>query len=323
MLILSIIVPIYKVEPFLRKCIDSLLNQDLKAEEYEIILVDDGSPDNCGKIADEYAAKFSHIRVIHQENGGLSAARNAGIDAAKGKYIQFVDSDDYLEPNVLGKLVNRVQSDCLDVLRFNYQNVDEGYKVYKPNKESRPFMDYSESICKGVLFLNERLGYACYAVQFLIRTSLIKDCLFKEHILFEDTQWTPRILRKASRVSSTPDICYNYLSRTGSITKADDIDKSKQLVESKISLIEDLQEQMSTCIDNRWYKGMISGTVISIIGLLSGKLYKDRHIYLKRLRDFYVYPIVNYHLSKTGVRKARLINFSPNLTCFLLHLKTK
>lgn len=320
-MLLSIVVPIYKVEPFLRKCIDSLLNQDLIAEEYEIILVDDGSPDNCGLIADEYAAKFNNIRVIHQENRGLSSARNSGVKAARGEYIQFVDSDDYLEPNVLGKLITRVQSDNLDVLRFNYQNVNEEYVVFEPNKESRPFMDYSESICNGEVFLNERLGYACYAVQFVINSNLIKECLFKEHILFEDTQWTPLMLRKANRVSSTPDICYNYLSRTGSITKAEDIDKLKHLVESKISLIEDLRRQMLTCRDNRWYKGMISGTIISIIGLLSGKIYKDRHIYLKRLRNLDLYPLVNYHLSKTGVRKARLINFSPNLMCIFLHLK--
>ena len=322
-MLLSIIVPIYKVEQYLRKCVDSLLDQDLGTDEYEIILVDDGSPDNCGIIADEYAAKFSNIRVIHQENGGLSAARNAGIVSAKGEYIQFVDSDDYLDSNVLGKLINRVQRDNLDVLRFNYQNVNEEYVVFEPNKESRPYMDYSKSICSGLEFLNERLGYACYAWQFISRTCLLKECYFKDQILFEDAQWAPRMLRNASNVSSMPDICYNYLSRTGSITKADDIDKQQQLVESKISLIEDLQEQMVSCLDNRWYEGMISGTVISILGLLSGKIYKDRHIYLKHLKDLNVYPLVNYHLSKTGVCKAHFINFSPNLTCFLLHLKTK
>lgn len=321
--LLSVVVPMYNVEKYLCKCIDSLLDQDLPKEQYEIILIDDGSPDKCGQIADDYATTHSTIKVIHQENGGLSSARNRGIQIATGKYIQFVDSDDYLEPNVLGHLLTRIQRDNLDVLRFNYQNVNEEYVVFEPNKESRPYMDYSESICSGLEFLNERLGYACYAWQFISRTCLLKECLFKNQILFEDTQWTPKMLRKTSRVSSTADICYNYLSRTGSITKADDIDKQKILVESKISLIEDLQGQMVSCFDNRWYKGMISGTVISIIGLLAGKLFKDRHIYLKHMRNLDIYPLVNYQLSKTGVRKARLINFSPNLTCFLLHLKTK
>lgn len=130
-MLLSIIVPIYKVEPYLRKCVDSLLVQDLSPEEYEIILVDDGSPDDCGKIADEYAARFSNVRGIHQENGGLSVARNTGIMTAQGKYIQFVDSDDYLEPDVLGSLVGRAERDDLDVLRFNYRNVNERYEEYE------------------------------------------------------------------------------------------------------------------------------------------------------------------------------------------------
>lgn len=321
MLLLSIIVPIYKVDPYLRKCVDSLLVQDLSPEEYEIILVDDGSPDDCGKIADEYAAKFGNVRAIHQENGGLSVARNTGIMAAQGKYIQFVDSDDYLEPNVLGALVERAERDNLDVLRFNYRNVNEKYEEYEPNKESRPYMDYSESISTGIDFLNERLGYACYAVQFLIRTSIVKKCLFKEHILFEDTQWTPRMLRNARRVSSTPDVIYNYLSRGGSITKADGISKQRKIVESKLSLIEDLKSQMLTCPDNRWYKGTISGTVISILGLLSERLYKERRTFLNKLFMLDVLPLSTYQMTKTGTRKARLINISPRIACFLLHLK--
>lgn len=91
---ISIIVPVYKVEPYLRKCLDSILAQTFT--NFEVILVDDGSPDNSGKICDEYAIKDSRVRVIHKENGGLSSARNAGIDIAQGKYLGFVDSDDYI-----------------------------------------------------------------------------------------------------------------------------------------------------------------------------------------------------------------------------------
>ena len=94
----SIIVPVYKVEKYLRKCIDSIINQTLK--DIEIILVDDGSPDNCGKICDEYAAKDTRIKVIHKENGGLSSARNAGMEVAEGEYIGFVDSDDWIESDM-------------------------------------------------------------------------------------------------------------------------------------------------------------------------------------------------------------------------------
>ena len=134
---LSIIVPIYNVAAYLKKCVDSLLKQNI--DNYEIILVDDGSTDDSGAIADEIVrdamgngqwlidkesnrqspiANSPTLRVIHQLNAGLSAARNTGIATAQGKYILFVDSDDYLQPNVLGALMEQVEHDNLDVLRF-------------------------------------------------------------------------------------------------------------------------------------------------------------------------------------------------------------
>ena len=109
---ISVIVPVYKVEKFLGTCIESILRQSFA--DFELILVDDGSPDNCGQICDEYAAKDSRIRVIHQKNQGLSCARNTGIDAAKGRYICFVDSDDYVAPDyckVLYQLLSESDAD--------------------------------------------------------------------------------------------------------------------------------------------------------------------------------------------------------------------
>lgn len=101
---ISVIVPVYKVEEYLEECIESLVNQTMK--EIEIILVDDGSPDHCGAICDQYAQKYSNITVIHQKNGGLSCARNQGLSIAKGEYISFVDSDDYVKENMLETLYN-------------------------------------------------------------------------------------------------------------------------------------------------------------------------------------------------------------------------
>ena len=95
---LSVIVPIYKAEKYIRKCIDSILTQSFR--DYELILVDDGSPDNCGVICDEYAAKDDRIKVIHKRNGGVSEARNVGLDIAGGAYISFIDPDDWVEPDL-------------------------------------------------------------------------------------------------------------------------------------------------------------------------------------------------------------------------------
>ena len=104
---LTVVIPVYNVEKYLSKCIESILNQTLPVDE--IILVDDGSKDRSGEIADEYAAKYNNIKVIHQENGGLSAARNTGIDAATKEYIAFVDSDDYIDSVMYENLINKLQ----------------------------------------------------------------------------------------------------------------------------------------------------------------------------------------------------------------------
>ena len=105
--LISVVVPIYNVENYIKKCVDSILSQTYK--NLEIILVDDGSPDNCPQICDEYAQKDNRIKVIHKENGGLSDARNAGIDISKGKFITFIDSDDYIEKDYVEVLYNSIK----------------------------------------------------------------------------------------------------------------------------------------------------------------------------------------------------------------------
>ena len=136
--LISIIIPVYKVEKYLEKCINSIIGQTYT--NLQIILVDDGSPDNSGKICDKYAKKDSRVEVIHKSNGGLSEARNSGIERAKGKYIGFVDSDDYIKEDmyeVLYNLITRFQADVsicnlYDVVgdEKNIRNINEGIKEY-------------------------------------------------------------------------------------------------------------------------------------------------------------------------------------------------
>lgn len=339
MIKLSIIVPIYGVEQYLRKCVDSLLNQDYV--DYEIILVDDGSPDSCPQICDEYASRSSVypltpspvIRVVHRENGGLSAARNSGIEVAQGEYIMFVDSDDYIEPNVLGGLLAQVKRDNLDVLRYRLQYVNPQYEVYNPYK-SDPFKgnDYSEVPTDGVSFLNSRFSTACYAWAFILRRDLIytsnfkhqtsvNNVLFTEGIYFEDTDWTPRMLCKAKRIASSNTVVYNYLQREGSITNAVNRSKQKKVLDDKVHLIATLQQQ---AIDlqksgryDHWYRDMISDTVVSIIGMLSVEFYAEKDAYMEQLKLLNIYPLAPKTL------KARLINLSPRFAVELLHLKNR
>lgn len=320
-MLLSIIVPIYNVERYLRKCVDSLLSQNLSTEEYEIILVDDGSPDRCGVICDEYASKHGNIRVIHKENDGLSAARNSGIGVARGKYIQFVDSDDYLESNVLRTLVEKMEADNLDVVRFNYRNVNEEYVEIHPNKDPQRFVDFSGEVCDGLTFLNERLGPACYVVQFMLKTELVMSVpLFKEGIRFEDVEWTPRVLAASSRVASENIIVYNYLIRQGSITNAITKERKRKIIDDKILLIELMKAQMADKIDRRWYEGIIAGMVISIFGTIATDFFDERRKFIKKLEELAVFPLSDYQLNRGALRKRKLINLSPEMYCLLNRL---
>ena len=124
---ISVIVPVYRVEKYLPACIDSILNQTFT--DFELILVDDGSPDRCPEICDETAKRDARVRVIHQANQGLSAARNAGIEAARGAWLSFVDSDDYIAPHFCEKLYQTAQRTNADCVMCSVQNVDESGKL--------------------------------------------------------------------------------------------------------------------------------------------------------------------------------------------------
>jgi len=115
---ISVIVPVYKVEPYLRRCVDSILNQTYT--DFELILVDDGSPDGCPALCDEYAVKDSRIRVIHKSNGGVSSARNAGLEVAQGEYITFVDSDDYIRPHLLNRVYQQAVETGMEMVSFSF-----------------------------------------------------------------------------------------------------------------------------------------------------------------------------------------------------------
>ena len=351
---LSFIVPVYNVAPYLRKCVDSLIAQDY--DDYEIILVDDGSTDNSSQICDEYASpssvhSFTHsveVIVIHQQNGGLSAARNAGIAAARGNYFCFVDSDDYWQPNVLGGLMAQVECDNLDVLRFDYQNVRiaEGqesrvksqelkYEVFEPNKTPR-HIDRKNEIVDGETYLNTRMGYACYAWQFILRRDIIlnlkseiinhkseiDDCLFTPGLHFEDVDWLPRMMLRAKRVNSTQTIVYNYFIRQGSITKTQgDKGKIRKNLEDRMKIIETYSAYLKQYPSCSWHKNMQSNMVAGVLTTVAQEFYAERMEYIGRLQALNVFPLSLADQGKSYIRKARLINLSPRLTIELLHLK--
>ena len=315
-MILSIVVPVFNVKQYLPKCLASLLDQGLNKDEYEIILVDDGSTDGGGQICDEFALKEGNVKVMHQKNQGLSVARNVGTQVAEGKYIQYVDSDDYLHSDVLKGLVSLMEEHSLDVLRYGFRRVSERGSVPDIGKGQIRLKD--TRIWNGKDFLLEELWFSCYAWQFIIRRELLEvhHLQFKPGIIFEDTEWTPRLLSVTRRVASTDAVVYYYLIRKGSITNT----AVEKRIKAQLFLIDELRNQASSMEDSRWHQGMISHMVVTIVSTISKFLYPQRNVYLKELRDRDVYPLSTYMANKSGLRKIRLINVSPSLACYLIHL---
>ncbi len=179
---LSIIVPVYKVEPYLPKCIDSILSQTFT--DFELILIDDGSPDRCGEICDKYAAKDDRIVVIHQANKGVSAARNAGLDIAKGEYIGFVDSDDYIGKNYYQILINQAIACKAEIVSCAICICDaNGTPKYDTLQTEQVYN--SEQMTKELFNTPDKLGGSCCNKVFL--RSTVKDIRFQTNMeLCED-----------------------------------------------------------------------------------------------------------------------------------------
>lgn len=150
--LISVIVPVYKVENYLRQCLDSIINQTYK--NLEIILVDDGSPDNCPKICDEYAKNDKRIKVIHKENGGLSSARNAGLDVCTGEYISFIDSDDIVDKNFIERMYTKSKEYRSDICICNYAKFSDDENIGCFSKEEKNTVLSSEIVQEKMLEKN-------------------------------------------------------------------------------------------------------------------------------------------------------------------------
>lgn len=210
--LISIIVPIYNVESYLTKCIDSLIRQTYK--NIEIILIDDGSPDNCGVICDEYAQKDTRIVVIHQSNSGVSSARNAALDICKGEYIMFVDSDDWIEINFCEEAINMIHSKAVDCVSFGYYEYINGNKSIKVT--SKPRYIQSEEAIKSIINFDDVIYNLVWNK--ISHRSLFDEVRFPEGYLYEDNAVVYKIFDKAKMIYISDKPLYNYFRRLGSTT---------------------------------------------------------------------------------------------------------
>lgn len=220
--LVSIIVPVYNVEEYLPKCLDSILNQTYK--NLEIILVDDGSTDGSGVICDDYATKDKRIKVIHKQNGGLSDARNVGIDICTGDYIGFVDSDDYIEIDMYETLLNYLKENNLDVCMCASADVIDG-KIINSKKFDAFCVDNKEGIIRET-FVNKYGGMSISVCNKLFIKDIFKGIRFLKEKTSEDVFFVLDWIKNTERFGRISDCKYYYVKRNGSITHLKYYDKS-------------------------------------------------------------------------------------------------
>ena len=231
--IVSIIVPVYRVENYLPKCIRSIEAQTYSS--YEVILVDDGSPDACGAICDSYAERDPRVKVVHQSNRGLSAARNQGVRLAKGEFITFVDSDDYLEPDYLEYLVGLQQKYQSDIAVGSCEYLYEGKTPQlRREEEKEEVMD----ACEALIRMNYTRGFGVMACVKLYRRELILAHPFPEGQFYEDLAVLCKIVGDSRRLAFGSRIVYYWVQRPGSITRMEFDERQMAGIEAAAAQIE-------------------------------------------------------------------------------------
>jgi glycosyltransferase involved in cell wall biosynthesis len=315
--IISIVVPIYKVEDYIDKCINSLINQTYK--NIEIILVDDGSPDRCPEICDNYAKEDNRIKVFHKKNGGLSDARNAGLKLAEGKYILFVDSDDYIELDTCKRFIDIIGNNKPDIVVGNARRIENGsikamqHKFITHTKVVTGMQYLKEELKSGSMYMVAWLNL--YNKEYMLRNGLE----FRVGLLHEDEEFTPRAFLKAEKVIGSDFIFYNYLIRDGSITttekkikNAEHMIKTCKELENIYSKVED--DELRRLLNNNLVDKYLN--IFQISGLhkkefkslvdkrfLKNKAYTKRNKF--RVALFMVSKKLYYYVNKS-IKKMRL-----------------
>ena len=229
--LISVIIPVYNVEQYLDRCVQSVLNQTYR--NLEILLVDDGSPDRCPQMCDEYARQDSRVKVIHKENGGLSSARNAGLEIVTGNYIGFVDSDDYIASDMYEILLKCINNYDADIAMCDYTRKSHTLEKDKTDFETecRNMKLYAEHDI-DMLFFRTHGEKSFYSVwNRIYKRDIVKDIYFIENMINEDVLFTYEIYKKANKIAFLPSKKYLYYKNPQGITRS-------KLQKKDLSLIE-------------------------------------------------------------------------------------
>lgn len=217
MIKISVIVPVYNVEKYLYRCIESILNQTYK--NLEIILIDDGSPDKCGEICDSYAQKDDRIKVIHKKNGGLSSARNAGLEMATGDYFSFVDSDDWIEKDIYEHCIDLIENKNCQIVDFECLFTNVTLKKENPNKNFNYEVIEGKEILRDYLLRGQNQKAPFTVWRKLYKRDLFNVIRFPEGKINEDIATNYRVLMSCKRLIHTDKVGYYYFQDNQSYTR--------------------------------------------------------------------------------------------------------
>lgn len=278
---LSIIVPVYKVEKYLPRCIDSILAQTFG--DFELILIDDGSPDGCGRICDEYAQKDKRIVVIHQKNMGVSAARNAGLDIARGRYIGFVDSDDWIEPQMYEVMMDAIRENGADMAVCGVRYADEDGKFTRADRLSEGVYTRA-GLLEDVFAMPNKLGGGCCNKVF--DASKIASVRFKVGMtIAEDALYLFDCFMRIDGAVKIGDALYNVYERCGSATRTDSMICVNETIEGRLSMLRHTRKYMPSmearAADKFLDECLRCAPQIRSIGMDTHKPYRSRILRIK------------------------------------------
>lgn len=245
---ISIIIAAYNVEKFIEKCIYSCVHQNIFKTDYEILVVNDGSTDATADVLNKLTVDVKNLQVIHQENAGLGACRNTGLKHSKGKYVWFIDGDDYLEENILQNIVNEIEKSNLDVLVLNYTTVDEQYNTIATSLNKVAGV---KNVVAGSEFY--KYNYInSYTWLFVFKRNLFLngEITFRENINMQDSEILPKLLINTHRLAFLNKVCYYYVQQVNSFTNNSNGQKRFKYFESIIEVRYSLQNFLTKKVAN-------------------------------------------------------------------------
>lgn len=329
----SVVIPVYNVEKYLKKCIDSVLGQSYK--NFEIILVDDESTDNSGKICDEYSSKYQFIKTIHKKNGGLGLARNTGMNVAQGEYITFVDSDDIVEKNMIESLMKPIIEQGADTVIGGFKRIDTENNILSEEKYANEMVIGSDIYNKTFIKMlgssprgQDSLKMSVWNVMYSKKIILENHLLFvsERKLVSEDIVWNFSYFKFSQKLCVIASTEYRYRKTPGSLTKKYDYDyfnKIKVLynyLEKKV-FEEDLGEEALIRLQKQFFINLRSSILNEKV---SGK---SRNNVIKGIsaitRDELVLRIISeYPIRKMGIKQQiflRLIKMHANRILYMLN----